>query len=131
MRLDIQHRASTGVSSAHELQHRGIDAKGQPRVGDSLRVGNDAIQPLEKSASKLLFCRAPILGACGLQSFDARQGERRRGRRERNRALNERRCRVAKSAGVRRNPRKHAAARKEKGQPRVVGLYILVEKCEI
>jgi len=32
-----------------------------------------------------------------------------------------------KSAGFRRNPRKHAAARNKKGQPRVVDLNILVE----
>jgi hypothetical protein len=31
-------------------------------------------------------------------------------------------ARVTKSAGSRRNPREHAELRKEKGQPRVVGL---------
>jgi hypothetical protein len=49
-----------------------LAAEGQPRVGDFLRVGNDAIQPLEKSASKLLICNERNFGACGLQSFDAR-----------------------------------------------------------
>ena len=40
-------------------------------------MGNDAIQPLEKSASKPLICNERNFGACGLQDFDARRGERR------------------------------------------------------
>jgi hypothetical protein len=38
---------------------------------------------------------------------------------------------VTKSAGTRRNPRKHARTRTEKGQPRAVGLVELVEECGI
>ena len=56
-------------------------------VGDFLRVGNDAIQPLEKSASKLLICNERNLGACGLQDFDAGEAGRIRARRERNGAF--------------------------------------------
>jgi len=55
----------------------------RPRSYSALpRVGNDAIQPLEKSASNPLFCNERNFAACGLQIFDARRGERRRGRRE-------------------------------------------------
>jgi hypothetical protein len=99
----------------------------QSWVGDFLRVGNDAIQPLEKSASKLLICNKLNFRACGLQIFDARPGERRRGRRERNGAWNGQPGEVAKSAGSRRNPRKHAGTRNKKGQPRAVDLCELVE----
>jgi len=52
--------------------------------------------------------------------------ERRRARREKNGSLNGLPGHQAKSAGSRRNPRKHAGARKEKGQPSVVGLWLLV-----
>jgi hypothetical protein len=92
------------------------------RFGDCFRLGNDAIQPLEKSASKLLNRNERNFGACGLQNFDARGGERRRGRRERNWAWNGQPGEVAKSAGSRRNPRKHAGTHNKKGQPRAVGL---------
>jgi len=125
---NLTHRPSTAVSSAHELQRRAFNGKGYPRVGDFLRVRNDPIQPLEKSASKLMICNERNFRACGLQNFDARRAERRRGRRERNRALNGLPDRVAKSAGTLRNPRKHAGPCNEKGQPRAVGLYELVEE---
>jgi hypothetical protein len=36
-----------------KLQRRAINAEKQSRLGCFLRLGNDAIQPLEKSASKL------------------------------------------------------------------------------
>jgi hypothetical protein len=39
-------------------------------VGGFPRPGNDAIQPLEKSASKLLICNERNFGACGLRVFD-------------------------------------------------------------
>jgi hypothetical protein len=97
------------------------------RFGDCFRLGNDAIQPLEKSASNLRICNERNFGACGLQDFDARRGERRRGRRERNDLSNWLSGVRAKSAGTRRNPRKHAGPRDKKGQPRVVGLAELVE----
>ena len=67
-----------------KLRGDSLTAEGPPRVGDSLRVGNDAIQLLEKSASNSLICNERNFGACGLQKFDARRRERRRGRRERN-----------------------------------------------
>ena len=103
-------------------------AERQPRVGDFLRLGNDAIQPLEKSASKLMICNERNFGACGLQDFDAGEAGRIRARRERNGPLNGLRDQVTKSAGSLRNPRKHAGLRNEKGQPSVVGLYELVEE---
>ena len=53
--------------------------------------------------------------------------EKRRGTRERNRALKGLYSQVTKSAGFRSNPRKHAGLRNEKGQPKAVGLYELVE----
>jgi hypothetical protein len=124
----LPYRPSTFVPSTHAPQRRGIHATGQSRVGDFLRLGNDPIQPLERSASKPLICNDQNFGACGLQIFDAGRGERRRGRRERNRALNGRPCRIVKSAGSRRNPRQHAGLRNEKGQPRMVGLVELVEE---
>ena len=126
-RLYNPQRASTALSSAHELQRLGMNGKGQSQVGYFRRVGNDAIQPLEKSASNRLICNDQNFGTCGLQDFDAGEGERRRGGRERNRALNRRTCRVVKSAGIRRNPRKPAGLRNEKDQPRAVGLYELVK----
>ena len=36
---------------------------GQSRVGHFLRLGNDAIQPFEKSASNPLICNDRIFGA--------------------------------------------------------------------
>lgn len=60
----------------------------KPLVGNFLRVGNDAIQPLEKSASEPLICNDRICGASGLRVLGAGRGERRRVRRERNEALN-------------------------------------------
>ena len=56
--------------------------KGQSQVGYFRRVGNDAIQSLEKSASNRLICNDQNFGTCGLQDFDAGEGERRRGRRK-------------------------------------------------
>jgi hypothetical protein len=44
-----------------------------------LRVGNDAIQPLEKSASKLLIRNGRNFGACGLQIFDGGWGREKNG----------------------------------------------------
>jgi hypothetical protein len=41
-------------------------------VGHFLRAGNDAIQPIEKSASKLLNRNERDFGVCGLQMVDAR-----------------------------------------------------------
>ncbi len=38
-------------------------------VGGFLRVGNDAIQPLEKSASNPLICKDSIFDASGLRVF--------------------------------------------------------------
>jgi hypothetical protein len=123
----LPYRPSTFVPSTHAPQRRGIHATGQSRVGDFLRPGNDAIQSLEKSASKLLICNKLNFRACGLQDFDAKQGERIWARREWNVTLNGRPCRVVKSAGFLINPRKHSAPRNKKGQPRGVGLYELVE----
>ena len=129
--VDLLHLASTAVKSAHELQRHGINAKGRSRVGDFLRVGNDDIQPLEKSSSNPLICNERNFNAYGLQNFDATRGERRSGRRERNGALNGVLGQQAKSAGFRKNPRKHAGSRNKKGQPRAVDLYILVEAARI
>jgi hypothetical protein len=126
-RLYNPQRASTALSSAHELQRLGMNGKGQSQVGYFPRVGNDAIQPLEKSASNRLICNDQNFGTCGLQDFDAGEGERRRGGRERNKVLNDQSGVEVKSASSRRNPRKHAGSRKEKVQPRVVDLYELVE----
>ena len=72
--LNLPHRASLGISSTRKLNRCLVFAEGQPRVGDFLRLGNDAIQPLETSASKLLICNERNFGACGLQDFDARRG---------------------------------------------------------
>ena len=127
-RLYNPQRASTALSSAHELQRLGMNGKGQSQVGYFRRVGNDAIQPLEKSASNRLICNDQNFGTCGLQDFDAGEGERRRGGRERNKVLNDQSGVEVKSASSRRNPRKHAGSRKEKVQPRVVDLYELVEE---
>jgi len=115
----------------HELRYYLLMAEGRWRVGDFLRLGNDAIQPLEKSASKLLICYKPNFLACGLQDFDAGESGRRRARREWNGALNRPPGRVVKSAGSRRNPHKHAGSRNEKGQPRAVDLRKLVEAARI
>jgi hypothetical protein len=124
--LGLPHRASTAISSTRKLQRHWDRAEGQSRVGNFLRLGNDLIQPLEKSASNSLICKKLNFRACGLQNFDATRGERRRGRREWNGALTGRLTRVTKSAGPRRTPRKHAGPRNEKGQPRMVGLVELV-----
>ena len=127
----IPHRASSGISSTQKLQPRLVCAESQTRVGDFLRLGNDPIQPLEKSASKLLIRNEPNFTARGLQNFDAGRGERRRGWRKRNGSLNGLLGRITKSAGTRRNPREPAGSLKEKGQPRVVGLFGLVEAARI
>ena len=79
------------------------------------RPGNDAIQPFEKSASKLLNRNERNFGACGLQDFDAKQGERRRAGRERNGPLNRLRVQVSTSTGSRKLPRKHAGLRGKMG----------------
>jgi hypothetical protein len=131
MRLDLPHRVSTALSNTQKLQRHLFCAERQLGVGDFLRVGNDPIQPLEKSASNLLICNERNFGPCGLQDFDARRDERRRGRRELNRALNGRPCHVLKSAGSRRNPHKYAGPVNEKGQARTVGLSELVEAARI
>jgi len=52
--------------------------------------------------------------------------ERKTARRERNVAGRRRGDWRRKSAGIRRSPREHAGARKKKGQPRTVDLYVLV-----
>jgi len=54
--------------------------------------------------------------------------ERRKARRERDRALRGLPGWVMKSADFRRNPRSSARLRKEKGQPRGVGLIYMVEQ---
>jgi hypothetical protein len=123
---DLPHRASTALSNTQRLQRRLVCAERQSRVGDFPRVGNDPIQPSEKSASKLLICNDCICGASGLQIIDAMGAERRRARSEWNRALRGLPGRVAKSAGTCRNPRNSAVLRNKKGQPRAVDLYILV-----
>jgi hypothetical protein len=99
-----------------------VCTKGEQEVGGFLRLGNDAIQPLEKSASNSLICNERNFSACGLQEFDADDVGRRRARRERNGALKGLYTQVTKSVGSRRNPRKHAGSRNKKGQPRAVGL---------
>ena len=129
VRFDLPHRAQSAISGTQTLRYRSFCAQSQSRVGDFIRSGNDAIQPLEKSASNSLICNERNFGACGLQIFDARRGERRRGRRERNRALTGLSGQIAKSAGTRRNPRQHAGLRNKKGQPRAVDLQVLVEVC--
>jgi hypothetical protein len=125
--LTSTHRVSSSVSSTQTLRPRVVCAEVQPRVGDFLRLGNDAIQPLEKSVTNPRICNNRFSRACGLQDFDAGEAGRRRAWREWNRALNEPPAQQANSAGTRRNPRKHAGPRNKKGQPRVVGLYELVE----
>ncbi len=47
--------------------------------------------------------------------------------RERNVALGGAMGQMPQSAGFRRDPREHARSGKKKGQPRTVGLYLLVE----
>ena len=90
-------------------------------------ISIDAIQPLEKSASKPLICNDRFCGACGLQDFDAGRVQRRRARREWNGPKNGLPGQKAKSAGFRRNPREHAGPGNGKGQPRAVGLDDLVD----
>jgi hypothetical protein len=63
----------------HELRFPLICAEGRPRAGDFPRLGNDAIQPLEKSASNPLICNERNFGACELQDFDACGGGEKRG----------------------------------------------------
>jgi hypothetical protein len=77
--LNFLHGTSSAISSMQKLQRYLVWAEGQSRVGDFLRLGNDAIQPLEKSASKSLICRVRNFGACGLRVFDAGRGREKSG----------------------------------------------------
>jgi hypothetical protein len=59
------------------LRYHLLMAERYRRVDDFLLAANDAIQPLEKSASNPLICNGRYRGACGLQVFDAgRDGEK-------------------------------------------------------
>ncbi|MEJ2240077.1 MAG: hypothetical protein P8X82_17435 [Gemmatimonadales bacterium] len=54
-RVNLPLRAQSATSSTQKLQRRSVYAGWESRVGKFLRVGNEPIQPLEKSASKLLI----------------------------------------------------------------------------
>lgn len=92
-----------------------------------LWVVNAAIQPLEKSASKLLICNGRIFNASALRVFDASRDREKKGPERAEWALD----RASGPAGeVRKLPQKppyFRRPRNEKGKPRVVDLIYLVE----
>jgi len=76
-------KEAAAQSSAHgiirRIEHTGvatlIDLRTTIAAGRLFpRVGNNAIQPFEKSASNPLICNDRILGASGLQVFNAGRG---------------------------------------------------------
>jgi hypothetical protein len=100
---------------------------GRLGCGGFLRVGNDSIQPLEKSASRSLIRNDRFCDACGLQDFDAWRGGEKKAPERVEWGIE---WATTPSHEVRRLPQKPPQFRgtKEKGQPRTVDPWTLVEE---